>query len=95
MAFDIKFNEEKNQLLKATRRICFEDALSAIKEKKLLADKQHPNQKFKHQRMYVVKINNYAYVVPYVVNEKKKEIFLKTIFPSRVLTKKYLTGGKK
>jgi hypothetical protein len=32
--------------------------------------------------------------VPYVLNEQKEEIFLKTIYPSRVLNKKYLVERK-
>jgi hypothetical protein len=90
MAFDIKFNEEKNQLLIATRKISFEDVIKIINNKKLLANKLHHNQKFSHQKIYVVEINKYAYIVPYVVNKDKKEIFLKTIYPSRVLTKRYI-----
>jgi len=35
-----------------------------------------------------VEINNYAYLVPFV--ETEKEIFLKTIIPSRKATKKYM-----
>ncbi len=92
MAFEIRFNEEKNQLLKVTRGVCFEDVLLSIKNKKLLADKKHSSHRFKHQRLYVVIINDYVYAVPYVINKLKKEIFLKTIYPSRVLTKKYLKG---
>lgn len=94
MAFSIKFNEEKNQLLKATRRVSFEDIVKALKEKKLLADISHPSQKHPKQRLYVVKIKEYAYAVPYVSDSRKKEIFLKTIYPSRMLTKIYLKGGK-
>lgn len=94
MPYSITFSEEKNQLLQATRGICFEDVVLAIKNGKLLADKEHPNQKFKHQRMYIVRVENYVYAVPYVTNDDKKEIFLKTIYPSRVLTKKYLKGGR-
>jgi uncharacterized DUF497 family protein len=93
MAYSINFSEEKNQLLQATRGVCFDDIVSAIEDGKLLADKQHPNQKFKHQRIYVVSIGNYVYAVPYVINKQKKKIFLKTMYPSRVLTKKYLKGG--
>ena len=94
MVYSIRFSEEKNQLLQATRNICFDDVVLAIKSGKLLADKEHPSQKFKHQRMYIVRLGDYVYAVPYVINEHKKEIFLKTIYPSRVLTKKYLKGGK-
>lgn len=95
MAFSIKFNEEKNQLLKATRKISFEDVLEALKKGKLLADVAHPSQKHPRQRLYVVKIREYVYAVPYVSDTRKQEIFLKTIYPSRVLTKKYMKGGKK
>ncbi len=40
------------------------------------------------KNLYVLEINNYAYLVPFV--ETKNEIFLKTIIPSRKYTKKYL-----
>ncbi len=94
MAFTIKFNEEKNELLKATRKISFEDVLIFIKEKKLLDNIAHPNKKYARQQIYIVEIKGYIYAVPYVINTEKKEIFLKTIYPSRVLTKKYMKGGK-
>lgn len=94
MAFSIKFNEEKNQLLKATRNISFEDVLKALQEEKLLADTSHPSQKYSHQRVYVIQIEEYAYAVPYILNIEKQEIFLKTIYPSRFFTKKYLKGGE-
>ncbi|MCL4353390.1 toxin [Patescibacteria group bacterium] len=94
MAFSIKFNEEKNQLLKATRNISFEDVLEAMQEKRLLADISHPSQKYPHQRVYIIQINDYAYAVPYILNVEKQEIFLKTIYPSRIFTKTYLKGGE-
>jgi hypothetical protein len=58
-----------------------------------LDDIDHPNQeKYGHQNMFVINVDDYVYLVPYVENEQ--EIFLKTIIPSRKATKKYL-GGKK
>jgi len=49
----------------------------------------HPNpSKYPNQKMFVVNIDNYAYLVPFV--EDDVEIFLKTIMPSRKATKKYL-----
>lgn len=42
--------------------------------------------------MYVMAIDNYAYIVPFVDNDD--EIFLKTIFPSRKYTKIYLAKGE-
>ena len=94
MAFEIRFNEEKNQLLKATRDVCFEDFLKALKEKNLLDNISHPSKKYPHQRLYVIKIKGYVYAVPYITDRKKQEIFLKTIYPSRMLTRFYLKGGK-
>ena len=95
MAFRINYSEEKNQLLKATRGVCFEDAISAIKEGYLLADLHHVNPEYSHQKIYVILIAKYVYAVPYVENKEKKEIFLKTMFPSRVLMKKYGRKGAK
>ena len=94
MVFNINFNLEKNELLKATRKVCFDDVIKAIAADQILADINHPNNKRINQRIYIVKINNYAYAVPHVINEKKKEFFFKTVYPSRVFTKKYLKGGQ-
>src|SRR6266567_3769139 len=94
MAFKIKFNEEKNELLKAMRDVSFEEVQDAIEKDKLFADIAHPSNKHPHQRLYVVEIKEYIYAVPYVISTEKKEISLKTIYPSRVLTKKYMKGGK-
>jgi len=92
MAFDINFNEEKNQLLKATRGIGFDEVIEAISKKGLLADIAHPSMGRPNQRLYVVRIREYAYAVPYVINTQKNEIFLKTAYPSSALTKKYIKG---
>lgn len=94
MVFSFKFNEEKNQLLKVTRGISFEDIIEALTKGELSADIAHPSQKYPHQRLYVVKIKKYAYAIPYVKDTQKQEIFLKTIYPSRTLTRIYLKGGK-
>ncbi|MBT3249509.1 MAG: toxin [Candidatus Pacebacteria bacterium] len=95
MAFDINFNLEKNELLRATREVCFDDVIKAIAKEKILADISHPNSQRTNQKIYIIEIDNYAYAVPYVINKKKKEIFLKTVYPSRVFTKKYLKGGRR
>lgn len=47
--------------------------------------------KYQNQFMFVIKFDNYIYLVPFVIN--RNEIFLKTIIPSRKATKKYI-GGK-
>jgi uncharacterized DUF497 family protein len=88
------WNNEKNRVLKAERNISFEEVVFHIEKKQILDIVEHPNQeKYKGQRIFIVNINHYAYLVPFV--ESEKEIFLKTIIPSRKATKKYLGGKKK
>jgi hypothetical protein len=41
-----------------------------------------------NQRSFVIDIDDYIYLVPYIENEE--EIYLKTIYPSRKFTKIYL-----
>lgn len=85
----IDYSPEKNLLLKETRGISFEEIEVAIEEGNLLDVIMHPNiKRYPNQKMYVVKINNYIYLVPFV--RQGDTVFLKTIFPSRKLTKKYL-----
>ena len=83
------WNSEKNELLKSNRAICFEDIVFYMDKGFLVDDVIHPNQeKYPEQRMLVVNIEEYIYLVPYV--ESENELFLKTIIPSRKATKKYL-----
>ncbi len=93
--YRIEYSEEKNLLLKETRGIGFEDVIVSIEEKKILGDLKHSNKKYAHQRILVIKREGYAYTVPYVIDLKRKVIFLKTVYPSRVLTDKYMQGGVK
>ncbi len=93
--YRIEYSEEKNLLLKETRGLGFEDVVVAIEEKKILGDWKHSNKKYAHQRILAITIEAYAYAVPYVLDLKRKIIFLKTVYPSRVLTEKYMKGGMK
>ncbi len=87
------WNEAKNIKLKSERSVSFEDILAAIDEERVLETIEHPNKlRFGHQKMYVVRILTYVYLVPFVEDDEK--IFLKTIIPSRRATKKYLKGEK-
>ena len=86
-----KFSEGKNLLLQASRGISFNEVVHAIENGGLLDTVDHPNPNYKHQKMFVVEINEYIYLVPFV--EKENGVFLKTIFPSRKATKKYLSKG--
>ena len=85
----INWNTEKSILLKSSRGICFEDVVFFIERGDILDDYLHPNQQaYPGQRIMVIGIANYAYLVPYIENEE--ELFLKTIIPSRKATQRYL-----
>ncbi len=93
--YRIEFSEEKNLLLKETREIGFEDIIVAIEKKEILGDLKHGNKKYAHQRILIIKRGEYVYAIPYVVDPKRKVIFFKTVYPSRVLTDRYMKGGVK
>ncbi|MCJ7666018.1 MAG: toxin [Actinobacteria bacterium] len=83
------WNNDKNEKLKKERNISFEDVIYYIEHGNLLAILKHTDQKkYPGQKVYVLEINNYAYLVPFI--ETENEIFLKTIIPSRKATKIYL-----
>lgn len=87
------WNEEKNELLREERQVSFEDVVFYIDQGFLLDILEHPNQeKYKGQKIFVVQMDNYAYLVPFI--EDEREVFLKTIIPSRKATKKYLKGSE-
>ncbi len=86
---NINWNTEKSVALKMSRGICFEDIVFFIERGEILDDYLHPNQKsYPGQRIMVIGVAGYAYLVPYVENEE--ELFLKTIIPSRKATQQYL-----
>lgn len=88
----IRWNSEKNEWLIRNRGVCFEQVLLVFERDETLAVVEHPNQqKYPGQKIAIVQIDDYAYLVPYAENEE--EIFLKTIIPSRKATEEYL--GKK
>lgn len=76
---------EKNKKLKQERGISFEEIVFLIETGKIVGIEEHPTRP--NQKMYILKIDNYAVIVPFVENET--EIFLKTAFPSRKYKKKY------
>jgi len=85
----INWNAEKNALLKVQRGISFEKIELLINDGKLIDVVRHPNkEKYPLQKIMIIDVDGYAYLVPFVENET--EIFLKTIIPSRKASKKYL-----
>ncbi len=89
--YKIEYNQKKSFVLKNTRGIDFEDVIEAIDKNLVLDNINHFNKKkYPNQKILIVKINNYIYVIPYVIDKKRRVVFLKTIYPNRDLTKKYL-----
>ncbi len=87
----INWNPEKNQQLIESRGVSFEDVVFYLNNGGLLDEIAHPNaEQYPHQRMFIIEIEQYACLVPYVENEE--EIFLKAIIPNRKATKHYLRG---
>jgi len=85
------WNPEKNRQLIEERGRSFEEAVFHIENGGLLDDISHPNaEEYPQQKIFIVAIDQYAYLVPYV--ETEDEIFLKTVIPSRKFTKLYLRG---
>jgi len=84
------WNEEKNQLLKKTRGVSFEDVVEAILNDgiKDILPSNNP-EKYPNQKQFVILINNYYHYVPFVEELIEGRVFLKTIIPSRKLKKKY------
>lgn len=79
---------EKNKKLIKERGISFEIAVEAILDGDLIKVEKNSSKKHPDQRMYIIVINNYCYLVPFV--KEKDMIFLKTIIPSRKATKKFI-----
>jgi len=83
------FSPEKNLKLKQGRDISFEEVIAAIDNGQLLDIIEHPNcAKYENQKMYIIYIKEYVYLVPYVKNSDGS-IFLKTVIPSRKAKQKY------
>ncbi len=84
-----EWNEQKNKKLIKEREVSFEMVVVCIKNGDVLDKIKHPNQKkYPGQHIYIIKIDEYVYAVPFVEDDKK--IFLKTIIPSQKLVKQYL-----
>ncbi len=87
-----RWNDAKNERLKAERQISFEEIVLAIDGGGLLDVLQHTNPtRYPQQRILVVACNGYAYLVPFV--DEAEAYFLKTVIPSRKATREYLLRG--
>ena len=83
------WNATKNEQLIKERSVSFERTVTMTNQGEIVDLIKYPNQeRYPGQSMFIININNYSYLVPFV--EDENEVFLKTIVPSRKATKKYL-----
>ena len=86
-----RWSVEKNALLQQERGLSFEQITVAVESGVLLDIVAHPNaERYPRQRIMVVVIDDYAYLVPYV--EEEDHLFLKTIIPSRKATRDFIAA---
>ena len=86
-----QWNPAKNAWLLQHRGISFEQIVWHIAEGHLLDVLVSGKEQYKGQKQLVVEVQGYAYLVPVV--EEGEAIILKTIIPSRKLTRQYLRKG--
>lgn len=85
----VRFSKEKDRWLRKERGVSFKEISESIKKERMKKIINHPNKKkFPKQKMFLVQLKSYIYVVPFV--EELGYIFLKTVYPSHKYTKKYL-----
>ncbi len=88
-----RWSRAKNQRLNVERGITFDEVVRAIEDGGLLDVLEHSNRaRYPNQRVMVIAIEGYAYLVPFV--EEADSYFLKTIIPSRKATRDYLSQGE-
>lgn len=83
----LKWDPEKSKWLKAKRGVSFEDIKEIIESEGSL-DTVPNKLKYRNQKIFVVNVKGYIYFVPFV--EDSEKVFLKTLYPNRKATKKYL-----
>lgn len=83
----IIWDDEKNQKLQIERNVSFEEISEIILRKDYLDILENTSRT--NQQIFVVKLNNYIYSVPFII-DGQSNIILKTAYPSRKLHKKYM-----
>ena len=78
----------KNERLQRERGISFDDVKYHLTSSEPLGDIQNPNQeRYPGQHLYIIRINNLAWVVPY--RRTARYVFLYTAYPSEKFTHIY------
>jgi hypothetical protein len=84
----MRWSDEKDSWLSATRGIRFQDLADALLSGGLVDIIESPGRH--EQQAFLVKLREYIWVVPFVL-EKDGTLFLKTAYPSRKMMERY--GG--
>jgi uncharacterized DUF497 family protein len=82
----IYWDEDKNNKLITERNISFDEISEIILQEKYLDILENPKRK--DQMIFIVRLNDYIYVVPFIIDENEN-IILKTAYPSRKFNKLY------
>ena len=89
MTMVFRWDLQKNALLMRERGLSFEQIVLAVEGGDLLQVIAHPNPaRYPNQRIMVVAMDGYAFLVPFV--QEEDWYFLKTIIPSRKATRDFL-----
>jgi hypothetical protein len=89
VAKGFEWSTEKNLQSQKERGSSCEEVLFHIERGDLLDVLEHPRpERFANQRIFVARVVDYVYLVPFV--ESETGVFLKTIIPSRKATRDYL-----
>lgn len=88
---NIIWDDKKNEWLIINRGISFEEIAELILNKSYIDIIENPTRE--NQQYFIMKIMNYTWVVPFVIDEEER-IVLKTAFPSRKFHKKYKGEGR-
>ena len=84
----ITWDKDKNEKLKCERGISFEYIVEVLGQKKdILGIVPNPSAKYPHQKIFVVRMLDYTWAVPFV--ETDGVIKLVTAFKSRKMHKTY------
>lgn len=79
---ELAWSSRKNDWLKKHRGVSFDDIIQA----ELIGVEEHPRRP--HQRIMLFLYRGYVWIAPYV--ESPDRYFLKTLYPSRKYTRRYL-----
>ncbi len=83
---NINWDKNKNDWLILNRKISFDEIADKILNDDYIEILDNPVRE--NQQNFIMNIDNYTWVVPFLINEKN-QIILKTAFPNRKFHKKY------